>query len=203
MRGHHPNRAMPGPARGPTIPFVLRAVAPICAVLALLPAGCGGNDSSTTTTATQPPAPKKVDDAAVEKGIKQQLSTPQAQVTKASCPSDVQAKQGATFKCSVTWSNGATGKVKVTQKGPNQFTYVPVEGSVQIPAAPVEQQIKEDLAKQGAPNAVVNCPDNIIIKVGTTVTCNVSSASGKANGSVTFTFSDASGTVDSSSVETS
>jgi len=184
-----------------TIPAVARPALLICAVAALLAAGCGDDDSSSTTTTTPPPA-KNVDDAAVEKGIKEQLSTPEAQVTKASCPSDVKAKQGATFKCSVTWSNGATGKVKVTQVGPNKFTYVPVEGSVQIPAAPVEQQIKEDLAQQGAPNAVVNCPDTIIIKVGTTVTCNVSSAGGGANGSVTFTFSDASGTVDSSSVQT-
>ena len=177
---------------------MLRAV---LIVLVVAAAGCGSSSSS-TQTATQPP-PKKVDDATVEKGIKQQLSTPEAQVTKASCPSDVTAKDGATFQCSVTWSNGATGKVKVTQHGLNTYTYAPVEGSVQIPAAPVEQQIKEDLAKQGAPNAVVNCPDNIIIKVGTTVTCNVSSANGKANGSVTFTFSDATGTVDPSSVQTS
>ena len=191
---------MPAARRQPTISVMVRAVALAAVLVALVVAGCG-DDSSSTNTTTQPP--KKVDDAAVEKGIKEQLSTPEAQVTKASCPSDITAKQGATFKCSVTWSNGATGKVKVTQVGPNSFTYVPVEGSVMIPAAPVEQQIQEDLAKQGAPNAVVNCPDNIIIKVGTTVTCNVSNGAGTVHSSVTFTFSSATGTVDSSSVQTS
>ena len=41
------------------------------------------------------------------------------------------------------------------------------------------------------------------MKVGTTVTCNVSGAQGAASGTVTFTFSSAEGTVDPSSVETS
>ena len=59
-----------------------------------------------------------------------------------------------------------------------------------------------ELAKQGAPNAQVNCPDNIIVKLDTTVTCDVSSASGKAGGTVTFAFSSVEGTVDSSSVQT-
>jgi hypothetical protein len=180
---------------------MLRAL-PLVVLAAVAFAGCGEDEEpGAATTTTQPPA--KVDTASVEKGIKQQLSTPEAQVTKVKCPDDVKAKQGATFKCSVTWSNGAAGKVKVTQTGINRFTYEPVEGSVQIPAAPVEAQLKEDLAQQGAPNAVVNCPDNIIIKTGTTVTCNVSSGGGGAHGSVTFTFSDATGTVDSSSVESS
>jgi len=186
-----------------TICAMVRSGSLAAVLIALALAGCGDDNSSTNTTKTTTQPPATIDDAAVEKGIKQQLSTPEAQVTKASCPSDVKAKQGATFQCSVTWSNGATGKVKVTQVGPNKFTYVPVEGSVMIPAAPVEQQIQADLAKQGAPNAVVNCPDNIIVKVGTTVTCNVSNAAGTVNGSVTFTFSSETGTVDQSSVQTS
>ena len=79
----------------------------------------------------------------------------------------------------------------------------PVAGSVQVPGATVEQSLKQELAKQGAPNAAVNCPDNIIVKLDTTVTCDVTGAGGKAGGSVTFTFSSAAGTIDTSSVKTS
>jgi len=49
----------------------------------------------------------------------------------------------------------------------------------------------------------VTCPQNIIVKVGTTVTCNLSGAQGVAAGTVTFTFSEADGTVDPASVKTS
>lgn len=171
--------------------------------LALAAGGCGDDTSTTSSSGTSPTTGRTVDDAAIESQITKQLSTTGAQVTDATCPSDVQSKAGATFQCTVTWSNGATGKVKVTETSLNQFTYEPVSGSVQVPAAPVEQAIQEQLAKQGAPDAQVNCPDTIIVKVGTTVTCDLSSASGQANGTVTFTFSDATGTVDPSSVQAS
>jgi hypothetical protein len=102
----------------------------------------------------------------------------------------------------VSWSNGATGKVKVTETSVGHYTYAPVAGSVMVPGSTVEKQVQDVLARQGAPNAMVSCPANIIVKVGTTVTCNVSGASGAVTGKVTFTFSDAQGTVDPSSVKT-
>ena len=170
------------------------------ALAALAIAGCGGSDDGDTDTKTAPAA-ATVDDAAVESGIKKDLSSSGAEVTSAKCPTDVKSEAGATFNCSVTWSNGATGKVKVTEKAPNQFTYSVVSGSVQIPGSSVDKTLEESLAAQGAPNATVNCPQNIIVKTGTTVTCNVSSASGKATGTVTFTFSSETGEVDSSSVK--
>ena len=174
-----------------------------CLLVAAALAGCGDSSgSSTSSTASTPEPVKTVDDSVIESGMKQQLSTANAEVTSVKCPSDVEAKDGATFKCTVTWSNQATGKVKVTQKGRNNYVYEPVEGSVQIPGASVEKELEAQLAKQGAPDAAVNCPDNIIIKVGTTVTCDVSGAGGKAGGSVTYTFSSAEGTVDPSSVST-
>ncbi|MGZ4268006.1 MAG: DUF4333 domain-containing protein [Solirubrobacteraceae bacterium] len=164
-------------------------------------AGCGGSGGSSSTATTAAPAGRTVDTQAVEKGIEQSLSTSSVKVTKASCPSDVPVKTGDTFTCTVTFSNGATGKAKVTQQGAGRYTYTLEDGSVQIPGSAVESQIEKSLALQGIPNATVNCPDNIIVKVGTTVTCNVSGATG-GTGSVTFTFSSAEGTVDSSSVHT-
>jgi hypothetical protein len=70
-------------------------------------------------------------------------------------------------------------------------------------ATSAEKSIDQELDKQGAPNAQANCPDTITVKLDTTVTCEFSGASGQAAGDVTFTFSDASGTVDPSSVKTS
>jgi uncharacterized protein DUF4333 len=175
----------------------------LLAAAALIGAGCGDSSSSSSSTTSTPEPVKTVDDSAIESGMKQELSAPGADVTSVKCPSDVEAADGTTFKCTVTWSNGATGKVKVTQRGRSNYIYEPVEGSVEIPGASVEKELEAQLAKQGAPDAAVNCPDNIIIKVDTTVTCDVSGAGGKAGGSVTYTFSSVEGTIDPSSVSSS
>jgi hypothetical protein len=174
----------------------------VAAAGVLLLAGCGSTSTSTTTTSTTTPQSRTVSTSTVESGIKQQLSAPGADVSSVKCPSDVKSEAGATFDCSVTWSNGATGKVKVTETTLGHYTYDPVSGSVQVPGTTVEKSLLQERAKQGAPNAQVHCPENIIVKLGTTVTCNVSGASGQATGTVTFAFSDAQGTVDPSSVKT-
>ena len=166
---------------------------------ALALAGCGSSDNNDTATS----APTRtVDDATVEQGITDDLSTSSEKVTDVKCPSDVAVQQGDTFTCTVTFSNGATGKAKVTQQGGNRYSYSLEAGSVQIPGSEVETSLEKDLAAQGAPNATVTCPQTIIVKVGTTVTCNVSGAQGAATGEVTFTFSDDEGTIDTSSVDT-
>lgn len=145
---------------------------------------------------------KTVDSSQVEKGIKNDLSTA-ADVTSAKCPDDVKSENGATFTCDVKFSTGASGKVAVTQTGKSTFTYEIKNGSVQVPGSVVEDQIKKSLAAQGAPNAAVNCPGNIVVKVNTTVTCDVTGAKGAATGKVTYAFSNEDGTVDPSSVKTS
>ena len=172
--------------------------------LALAVHGCGDSDSPEAAAETVTPTPAAtVDDAQVEQGVKESLSTGSAKVTSAKCPNDVQAKSGKTFTCNVTFDNGATGKATVTQVGPNKFTYELKPGSVQVPGDVANAAIEKQLASQGVPNATVTCPQNIIVKVGTTVTCNISGAQGAATSTVTFTFSSAEGTVDPSSVTTS
>jgi hypothetical protein len=172
--------------------------------LALAVPGCGGSDSTKSTAKTATPTPAAtVDDAQVEQGIKDSLSTGSVKVTSAKCPSDVKAKSGETFTCNVTFSNGATGKATVTQVGPNKFTYELKPGSVQVSGEVADAAVEKQLAAQGIPNATVTCPQNIIVKVGTTVTCDISGAQGAATSTVTFTFSNAEGTVDPSSATTS
>jgi hypothetical protein len=182
----------------------MAATAVAFGVLALAMPGCGGDDSTDAKakTATPTPAPT-VDDAQVEQGIKDSLSTASVKVTSAKCPSDVQAKSGKTFTCNVTFSNGATGKATVTQVGPNKFTYELKPGSVQVPGDVADAAVEQQLAAQGIPNATVSCPQNIIVKTGTTVTCNITGAQDAATSTVTFTFSNAEGSVDPSSVSTS
>jgi hypothetical protein len=176
-------------------------VACVAAAVTLALAGCGSDDSSTSTSSTSTTSKgRTVDDAAVESQIKQQLSVPAAQVTTVKCPSDVTSEAGATFNCSVTWDNGATGKVKVTQQSLTSFTYATVPGSVQVPGETVDKAVEEQLAKQGFPDATANCPSNVIVKLDSPVTCDVSGAG--ATGTVTFTFSSAEGTVDPASVQT-
>jgi hypothetical protein len=175
-----------------------RSLAACALALGALSTACGSSSGGTATSA----APKTVDDAQVEQGIKDDLSTSSTKVTKAQCPTDVAVQKGETFTCTVTFDNGATGKATVTQLGANRYTYELKPGSVQVPGSTADAAVEKSLAAQGAPNATVNCPENIIVKVGTTVTCNVSGAQGVASGTVTFTFSDAEGTIDSSSVKT-
>ena len=145
---------------------------------------------------------KTVDSSAIEQAIEQQITLAGTPVTGVKCPDDVKSEAGATFQCSVSASNGATGKVKVTETSRNHFQYAVVPGSVQVPGTVVEKGVQEQLATQGVENATVNCPDNIIVKVGTTVTCDLTTANGGV-GQVTFSFSSSSGTIDDSSVSTS
>jgi len=180
-------------------PVPRAALLSVLALGAVATAGCGGDDND-NSSATAPAQTRTVDDQQVEQGIDMQLSKPDNAVTKVSCPSDVEVAQGGTFNCSVTYANGATGKVTVTQKGANNYTYALKPGSVQVPGATAEAEIEKQLSAQGAQNPQANCPDNIIVKVGTTVTCDLASAG--ATGQVTFSWSSDDGTVDSSSVKT-
>jgi hypothetical protein len=175
------------------------AIGGAIAMGALGVAGCGSSSGGTATSAQT----KTVDDAQVEQGIEASLSTSSAKVAGARCPSDVPVQKGDTFSCTVTFSDGATGKATVTQKGAGKYSYELTPGSVQIPGSAADAAVEESLAAQGITGATVTCPENIIVKVGTTVTCNVSGAQGVTGGTVTFTFSDAEGDIDTSSVTTS
>jgi len=166
--------------------------------IAVVVAGCGSTSSSGTSSASATQASKSsatVDATQIEQGIESSLSTSSVKVSSAKCPSNIPSNPGQTFTCTVTLSNGATGDVTVTQKTRNQFTYAFKEGSFQIPGATVDTELEKTLASQGYPNTTVTCPSNIIIKVGTTVTCDVSGGSGLATSQVTFTFTSSTGEV--------
>lgn len=85
----------------------------------------------------------------------------------------------------MTFSSDATGKATVTQVGPSKFAYDLKPGSVQVPGEVVDDAIEKQLIAEGIPNAIVNGPQDIIVTVVTTVTCNITGAQGAATSTVT------------------
>ena len=107
------------------------------------------------------------------------------------------------FTCDVKLSGGGKAEVTVTQTSDhNTFSYALKSGSLVLPGSEVDKQIEQELADAGVKDTTVNCPDEVPVKTGTTVTCPVTGAGGN-QATVSFQFSDSSGTVDSSSVEES
>ena len=156
----------------------------------LATAGCGSDDT--------------IDASKAEQGIESSsLSTSTTQITSASCPQDIKKEKDKTFTCDVKLSGGGKGKVTVTQTSDhNTFSYAFKSGSVVLPGSTVDKEVEQNLADAGVKGAQVNCPDTVPVKPGTTVTCPVTGSSGR-QATVSFTFSSASGTVDSSSVKES
>jgi hypothetical protein len=142
---------------------------------------------------------KMVDSSQVEKGIKSSLSST-AEVKSAKCPDGVKSQKGAAFTCDVTFTSGASGKVEVTEVDRKTFTYTLKPGSVEIPGSEADKQIEAALADHGIQGAAASCPDSIVVKTGTLVTCDVTGAD--SAGQVTFSFSATDGTIDPSSVKT-
>ena len=145
-----------------------------------------------------------VDASKAEQGIENSsLSNSTTQITSASCPSDVKKEKGGTFTCDVKLSGGGKAEVTVTQtSNHNTFSYAYKPGSVVLPGSTVDKQLEQDLSDAGIKDAQVNCPSEVPVKTGTTVTCPVTLSSG-AQASVSFEFSSSSGTIDSSSVKES
>ena len=156
----------------------------------LATAGCGSSSD--------------VDASKAEQGIESSsLSTSTTQITSASCPDNVKKQKGGTFTCDVKLSGGGKAKVTVTQTSDhNTFSYAFKSGSVELPGSTVDKAVEQDLASAGIKGATVNCPATVPVKPGTKVTCPVTSSSGR-QATVSFEFSNSSGTVDPSSVNES
>ena len=175
--------------------MIYRSIALMCSMAAmagaLASAGCGSSDDT-------------VDASKAEQGIESSnLSNSTTDITSASCPDDVKKEKGKTFTCDVKFSGGGKAEVTVTQtSNHNTFSYAYKAGSVVLPGSTVDKELEQDLDNAGIKGATVNCPDSVPVKTDTTVTCPVTYSSGK-EGTISFTFSDSSGDIDSSSVDES
>lgn len=110
-----------------------------------------------------------------------------AKVKSVACPKTVKAKAGATFTCLVTGSDGTKGTATVTQKD--------AKGNITVSAPflhtrEAEASIVSQLKKQ-APDAVVHCPEIIIVANGGRFTCKATAAGSSAT--IQATQSDALG----------
>lgn len=142
-----------------------------------------------------------VDGDKVEMEIEQQLSTATAEIASVSCPADVEEKEGAKFSCDAELAGGGSAVITVTQQENNEFTYQAKDGSVRIADDSLEPYLEQRLAAQGV-GAEVDCPKLVNVKAGESATCGAMTAGGR-QADLTFTWEDAAGSVDSSSVETS
>jgi Domain of unknown function (DUF4333) len=163
------------------------AVAAAFATLAFAAPGCGSDT---------------LDTEQVESSIEEDLSSATTQIKSVSCPSDVDKEEGAKFNCTAKLSGGGKATVIVTQtndRGDVTYAYKP--GSVVLADDAVEPVLEDALAQRGLEGSEVDCPSEIAVKVGETVQCSAQTASG-GSVSMSFTFTDDSGSIDSSSVET-
>lgn len=127
---------------------------------------------------------KQIDDKKAEKFISSSVAQQVgADVKSVSCPSGLTAKKGATFECTVTGSDGTSGKTTVTEKDD--------QGNVSVSAPfihvrELEQSIGQGIGQQiNADNVDVKCPEIIVGKKGDTFECQATSGSDKATIEVT------------------
>ena len=128
---------------------------------------------------------KKIDDAKAEKFISKTITDQiGAKVKSVKCPTDLTAKKGETFTCTVTGADGSTGDTKVTEKDD--------QGNVRVTAPFVnvrelEQSIGAGITKQIGAKVTVDCPEIIVGKKGDTFDCSARSGDSKARVKVTQT----------------
>ena len=143
-----------------------------------------------------------VDATKVEQEIQKQLSTATATVASVSCPDDVEQEEGARFECTAKLEGGGKAVLTVTQgKGSNDFSYAVKAGTMELADNSIEPYLEKQLKAQGV-SAQVDCPALSPVKTGETVTCAMTTTGGRQT-TLTFTWEDDDGSVDSSSVESS
>jgi hypothetical protein len=158
----------------------------------LLLAGCGGDKGNSKT----------VDANKLEQEIENSVPGQTIKVSSVSCPNDEENKADTKFTCDAKLSDGGSAKIAVTVTAPSKFSYNVKPGTVVLAGASIDKALEKDLAANGAPDATVNCPDKVKVDPGTTVTCPAQGAGG-GTATVSFQFTDASGSIEESSVKTS
>jgi hypothetical protein len=142
-----------------------------------------------------------VDAGEVEAEIEQDLSSATAEIVSVSCPDVVERQEGKEFTCDAELEGGGEAKVQVrltNDRGDAVYAFVP--GTVQVSGDAVEPVLEDSLTAKGVSGAQVSCPETIKVADGEQVTCDATGAGGRS-GQITFSWSDDSGAIDSSSVE--
>jgi hypothetical protein len=145
----------------------VRAAAAIAAAGALGLTGCG----------------TEIDSAKGERLIRRAVSEQVgADVRSVRCPKGLEARKGATFRCTVTGRDGSTGQAVVTERDDN--------GNVGIDApflhtGEVERLIAADLKHKVGDAVRVSCPEIVPVRRGGRFTCDGRSGGSRARIAVT------------------
>jgi hypothetical protein len=164
---------------------------------ALAVAGCGESAGRSRngarhwhSTPARPgrPATTVIDSAKVEKFTGKIVTRAGIAVKWVSCPKDPKAKKGATFKCTVTGSDGSKGAATVTQSD--------AKGNVKVNAPfmdpnVVETQTAKQIKEQLKTTVSVNCPEIVIVNASATYLCDATD--GTNTRKVKITITDANG----------
>ena len=119
----------------------------------------------------------------VRQQLENELGTAVASVA---CPSDIEAEQGNTFRCTVVGVDGTTAVVDVAQ------TDDAGRLSVEFPFLPRVADAEGMIEQQLGGGATVECPELIPVKAGGTFTCEATAKGDTAT--VTGMFKDDYGT---------
>jgi hypothetical protein len=129
---------------------------------------------------------KTIDDASAErsiaKSVREQVG---AKVRSVACPSDVSPKVGGRFDCTVTGTDGTTGKATVTQKDDNGRLSV---SAPFIHVRNLEQQIAARISAQAGGDRVdLKCPEIVPGAEGKVFDCRVTVGAKRVTVEVTQT----------------
>jgi hypothetical protein len=141
-----------------------------------------------------------VDAGKAEQAIEQDLSSTTAEIVSVSCPDGVEQQQGKEFTCDAKLKGGGKAEVQVkltSDRGDAVYTFKP--GTVEVSDNAVEPVLEDSLKERGVSDPRVDCPPLIKVAAGETATCDATGSGGRA-GQITFTWTDDTGEIDSSSV---
>lgn len=151
--------------------MVGRRLAATLSLLALtaLAAGCGAS---------------VLDTAQVNERIAAQIEQQTgAEVASVTCPSDVEAKDGGTFTCAVTGTDGSKASIAVAQtSGDGDLSF----DAPLLHTTEAEQAIARDIGG----GAKLDCPEVVLVEAGKTFQCTLT---GSGSGIVTVTLKDRKG----------
>ena len=111
-----------------------------------------------------------------------------AEVESVVCPSDVEAKAGTTFTCTVTGTDGTSLTIAVRQTSADGA--LAFEAPI-LPTTETEQVIAADLGD----GSVVDCPELVLVEAGKSFDCALSGGS-DGGASVRVTLKDENGNFD-------
>jgi hypothetical protein len=135
-------------------------------------------------------SPSTLDTAETERAIRASVTERfDASVEAVTCPDDVEAEEGGTFRCTVRAADGSSGRAVVLQQDDENVVRTPF-----LRVAGVERLVSREFAEQSAARRVrIACPDIVEARAGGTFACRA--RAGRRTARIRVTQSDVEGRV--------